>query len=174
MKEFLNRRRLLVAGGIFFLCVVIAVAAVFVRRRKAVAQPIAFNHKIHAGEMKIDCSHCHQGVETAVFATLPKAEVCLGCHAAPVSEKPEEAKVREYGEGKGEIPWVRLTRMPDHVYFSHQRHVTFGKISCEECHGKMEERVRPPTAAPVELSMNDCLECHRRQGASVDCVSCHR
>lgn len=172
-KELCKRWRLPVAGGILSLCAIVAIGMVLVRRKTATAQPIAFNHNLHVGKLSLECSHCHQGVESGPFATLPKAEVCLGCHVAPLSENPEEAKVREYGE-KGEIPWRRLTRMPDHVYFSHQRHVKFGKISCEECHEKMEERTRPPPSAPRDLSMNDCLDCHRRQGASVDCISCHR
>ncbi|MBI2982124.1 MAG: cytochrome c3 family protein [Deltaproteobacteria bacterium] len=142
--------------------------------KRRVAQPISFNHKIHVTELKLECNHCHAGVETGVFATLPSVEICMGCHVAPLSEKPEEAKVREYAEKGMEIPWHRLTRMPDHVYFSHQRHVTFGKVSCELCHGKMGERTRPPTTAPKDLSMDDCLECHQRQKASVDCISCHR
>lgn len=164
-------------GGVFLVCGVLflgGIITVWARWKPAVAQPIAFNHKIHAGDLKLECSHCHPGIETGPFATLPKAEVCLGCHVAPLSENPEEAKVREYGDEKGEIPWVRLTRMPDDVYFSHLRHVKFGKISCEECHGKMEERTRPPVTAPVELSMDDCLDCHRKTGASEDCVLCHR
>ncbi|MBI2082156.1 MAG: cytochrome c3 family protein [Deltaproteobacteria bacterium] len=162
------------------LLVVIAAIALFAillglpRLKRRVTQPISFNHKIHVTELKLECNHCHTGVETSAFAMLPSVEICMGCHVAPLSEKPEEAKVREYAEKGGEIPWRRLTRMPDHVYFSHQRHVTFGKISCELCHGKMGERNRPPTAAPKDLSMDDCLECHQRQKASVDCISCHR
>lgn len=167
------KRRGLLFAGVLFLCGVVVVIVV-ARKRSAVAQPIAFNHKIHAGDLKLECSHCHQGVETGPFATLPKAEICLECHVAPLSENPEEAKVREYGEDKGEIPWHRLTRLPDHVYFSHQRHVKLGKVPCETCHGKMAERTKPPSSAPKALSMNDCLDCHRKQQASVDCVSCHR
>lgn len=174
MTETIKKYRVYFICGILVLCVIVAILIVLSRWRSAVAQPIAFNHKVHAGDLKLACVHCHQGVESGPFATLPKAEVCLTCHAAPLSENPEEAKVREYGGEKGEIPWERLTRMPDHVYFSHQRHVRFGEIACERCHGKMEERTRPPSRAPKELSMNDCLDCHRRQGASVDCVHCHR
>ncbi len=169
----LKKHRLFFVSSAFFLCGVIVISMFFSQRKPAVAQPITFNHKIHAGDMKLECAHCHQGVETGPFATLPKAEVCLACHSAPLSENPEEAKVRQFGE-KGEIPWRRLTRIPDHVYFSHQRHVKLGGIPCERCHGKMEERTKPPPSAPRELSMNDCLDCHRRLGASVDCVSCHR
>ncbi len=169
MKKLSRTTIALGAGGCLLL------AAVLVNSlRPGVAQPIAFNHKLHAGGLKLECTHCHQGVETGPFATLPKAEICLGCHVAPLSENPEEAKVREYGGEKGEIPWVRLTRMPDHVYFSHQRHVKLGGVGCETCHGKMAERTRPPGRAPRELTMDDCLECHQAKGASEDCVHCHR
>ncbi len=34
------------------------------------AQPIAFNHQTHA-ENDIDCTRCHQGVETQAEAGLP-------------------------------------------------------------------------------------------------------
>lgn len=165
-----DRRLQLVAAGVLLLCGVVATASLWGKR---VTQPIAFNHNLHITKLGLECTHCHQGVETGAFATLPKAEICLECHAAPLSENPEEAKVRQYGEGK-EIPWHQLTHVPDHVYFSHQRHVKFGGISCERCHGKMQERKRPPSAAPLELSMDDCLDCHRRQGASTDCILCHR
>ena len=172
MSHFLNRRRLLVGGG---LVVVFLIAlGVGSRMKRGIIQPIAFNHKVHAGDLGLECSSCHTGVETSPFATLPSASICLGCHASQLSDNPEEGKVRNYGEDRGEIPWQRLTRQPEHVYFSHQRHVTFGKISCERCHGKMAERTKPPGAAPLELFMDDCLECHKKQGASQDCISCHR
>ena len=164
-----DRRVLCVVG----LLILVSLVVFVLRRRQAVAQPIAFNHNLHVEKLGLECNHCHQGVETGPFATLPKAEVCLECHAQPLSEKPEEAKVRLYGEGR-EIPWKRFTRVPNHVYFSHRRHVKLGQVSCESCHGQMGKRTRPPSKAPKVLSMKDCLECHQKQGASVDCVSCHR
>ncbi|MBI1909480.1 MAG: cytochrome c3 family protein [Deltaproteobacteria bacterium] len=171
MKTALFKKRwgIFVALGLLLLIVVILLL-----RFRGVSQPIAFNHKVHVAGLGLDCTHCHVGVETTPFATLPTAEICLGCHSTPLSQNPEEEKVRLYGEERGEIPWQRLTRLPDHVYFSHQRHVTFGKVACEACHGKMPERVTPPSRAPVELSMDDCLGCHRQKGASEDCILCHR
>ena len=177
MKSDILKKRV----GFFIILGVLLLIAVIVviRFRSRVYQPIAFNHKVHVTDLGLDCSHCHTGVETGPFATLPTAEICLACHSTPLSKNPEEEKVRRYGEGKGgspkgEIPWQRLTRLPDHVYFSHRRHVALGKVPCESCHGKMRERVVPPSRAPMELSMDDCLSCHRKQKASVDCVSCHR
>ena len=32
-------------------------------------QPIAYSHKLHAGDMKIDCQYCHVGVEKSRHAS---------------------------------------------------------------------------------------------------------
>ncbi len=44
-------------------------------------QPIAFSHRLHAGEMKIDCLYCHFGAESSRTAGMPTSNVCLNCHA---------------------------------------------------------------------------------------------
>ncbi len=44
-------------------------------------QPIAFSHRLHAGEMQIDCRYCHIGVETSRHATVPSVDTCMNCHA---------------------------------------------------------------------------------------------
>jgi hypothetical protein len=46
----------------------------------APAQPIAFSHALHAGEMQIGCQYCHTGTETSRQAGLPNAQTCMGCH----------------------------------------------------------------------------------------------
>jgi len=43
-------------------------------------QPIAFSHRLHAGEMKIDCQYCHSGAERSRRAGIPAASVCMNCH----------------------------------------------------------------------------------------------
>ena len=43
-------------------------------------QPIAFSHKIHAGDHKIDCKYCHSGVRSSKFAGIPSVNVCMNCH----------------------------------------------------------------------------------------------
>lgn len=47
----------------------------------APAQPIPFSHRLHAGELRIDCRYCHAGVETSRSAGLPPADRCMNCHA---------------------------------------------------------------------------------------------
>jgi len=45
-------------------------------------QPIAFSHRLHAGELQISCLYCHAGAETSRHAGVPAASVCLNCHRA--------------------------------------------------------------------------------------------
>jgi hypothetical protein len=47
----------------------------------APAQPIAYSHRLHAGELGIDCLYCHHGARTSRHAGVPAAEVCMNCHA---------------------------------------------------------------------------------------------
>lgn len=43
-------------------------------------QPIAFSHRLHAGELQIDCLYCHFGAEQSRHAGIPAASVCMNCH----------------------------------------------------------------------------------------------
>lgn len=43
-------------------------------------QPIAYSHRLHAGELQIDCLYCHSGAETSRHAGIPSASVCMNCH----------------------------------------------------------------------------------------------
>lgn len=45
-------------------------------------QPIAFSHKIHAGNLKIDCQYCHDGARRSKQSVIPAANTCMNCHAA--------------------------------------------------------------------------------------------
>ncbi len=43
-------------------------------------QPIEFSHRVHAGELEMDCLACHYGAESSRHAGIPTADVCMGCH----------------------------------------------------------------------------------------------
>jgi hypothetical protein len=43
-------------------------------------QPIAYSHRLHAGELAIDCKYCHYGAETSRHAGVPPASICMNCH----------------------------------------------------------------------------------------------
>ena len=44
-------------------------------------QPIAFSHRLHAGEMSIDCLYCHFGAEKSRHAGVPAVSTCMNCHS---------------------------------------------------------------------------------------------
>lgn len=45
-------------------------------------QPIAYSHKLHAGQYKIDCNYCHTGVNKGKSAHIPSANICMNCHGS--------------------------------------------------------------------------------------------
>lgn len=44
-------------------------------------QPIAFSHRLHAGELLIDCRYCHYGADRSRHAGIPAMSVCMNCHS---------------------------------------------------------------------------------------------
>ncbi len=82
----------------------------------------------------------------------------MNCHARVRRDSPLLQPVRDsYASGRP-IPWVRIHRLPDYVYFNHQAHVTAG-VSCVSCHGRVDQMTEVRQMQP--LSMAWCLECHR-------------
>jgi hypothetical protein len=139
-----------------------------------VTQPFAFNHKIHL-ENDMKCAECHEGVNKEIFAGIPNTETCALCHDPPAGEgKLEGQFYKDYIEKNKKINWQRISRQPDHVFFSHRRHVVLAEISCERCHGKMGERMTPPKRPEVFLDMGDCIDCHQQSNVQSDCTSCHK
>lgn len=65
------------------------------------AQPIAYSHRLHAGELEIPCQYCHYGAERSRHAGIPPTSVCMNCHrfvTAPQDQvKAEEALARTEG-----------------------------------------------------------------------------
>lgn len=145
-----------------------AVAWVLLLPAAPLAQP-AFNHARHTG---MGCTVCHRGAEAEARAGIPEAAVCLKCHAtAPAAIR--AASWDDAAKGRP-IAWVRVTRLADHVMFSHRRHVGLARLDCTSCHADVGASTSPPGRAPVRLDMDACLGCHRREGAGQDCAGCHR
>ena len=134
-----------------------------------VTQALPFNHAKHAA---LTCAGCHAGIQTTPRAGFPPHEVCAKCHAtAPASVASADWKQLQT---TGVRFWKPVTSVPDHVMFSHRRHVALAGLACESCHGDIGRRTTPPGRAPVRLVMDTCLACHRTEGASEDCAGCHR
>lgn len=138
-----------------------------------IRQPIAFSHKVHTEILK--CEECHRGVLTSASATLPDVKICMGCHSEePISKSPEEKKMVAFIKQKKDIKWVRLYENPVHVYFSHNRHVSVGKLKCEKCHGSMGKMTKPPGSALISMNMDYCITCHEKNNVDTSCIICHK
>jgi len=138
-------------------------------------QPIAFSHKIHAGDNGIDCNYCHSSARSSKTSGIPSANVCMNCHANITSgtttgtaeiQKIYDAigydpETRTYIEGYKQQPiqWVRIHNLPDLAYFNHSQHVSVAKLECQECHGAVEEM--DVVKQSSELTMGWCINCHR-------------
>lgn len=128
-------------------------------------QPVPYSHKLHAGDMGVDCRYCHNTVETAAHSAIPPTATCMNCHELVTSTMEvggprgkRIAKLREsYASGEP-VEWVRVHQLPDYAYFAHAPHVAAG-VGCASCHGRIDQMVEVEMAAP--LSMGWCLNCHR-------------
>lgn len=150
-------------------------------------QPIAFSHKIHAGENKVDCQYCHSSAKHSKHSGIPSVNVCMNCHKniAEVAEGTEveyngvilrkneldkeiqkiydaagwDAENLEYTGETNPIKWIRIHNLPDHVNFVHAQHVTVAGVDCKQCHGPVEEMDEMYQYSP--LTMGWCIDCHR-------------
>ena len=127
-------------------------------------QPIPFSHRLHAGELGMDCRYCHFTVEKAAFAAIPPTEVCMNCHSVVKADSEEIKKIKKSFETNKPIEWVKVHNLPDYVYFDHSRHVQSG-VSCVTCHGRIDQMDVVRQVEP--LSMSWCLDCHRNPAPNI-------
>lgn len=121
-------------------------------------QPIDYSHKLHAGDMSMDCRYCHASVEVSAVANIPPTQVCLNCHKVVLKDSPKLAPLHESLRTGQPISWVRVHKLPDYAYFNHGVHVRAG-VGCATCHGRVDEMEEVRQVEP--LSMSWCLDCHR-------------
>ena len=154
-------------------------------------QPIAFPHKVHAGDYKIPCLYCHYAARTSRHAGIPPESICMNCHSLLEKQTAEIEKLVEAVQQQRPIRWVKVHNLPDFVYFNHSQHVLSG-VACQQCHGPIQDMDRVRQDRP--LTMGWCLDCHREHAnlptaslrrsllalkqrpnpvAGLDCASCH-
>ena len=121
-------------------------------------QPVPYSHKLHAGDLGIDCRYCHIAVERGPIAMVPPAETCMNCHAVIRKDSPNLQLVRDSFEKGTAIEWVRVHKVADFAYFDHSRHLAKG-VGCVSCHGRVDQMDVVQVKEP--LSMSWCLDCHR-------------
>jgi hypothetical protein len=127
-------------------------------QKAVLTQPVPFSHEHHVGQLGIDCRYCHTEVEKAWFAGMPPTETCMTCHSQIWTNAAMLAPVRESFATDKPIPWQRVYRIPDYVYFDHSVHVAKG-VGCTTCHGPVNRM--PLMYQEPPLTMGWCLDCHR-------------
>jgi len=121
-------------------------------------QPVPYSHKLHAGNLGMECTYCHTSVLKAAYASIPPTQTCMNCHSK-VKEKSVVLEPIRASWASGEsVPWVKVHRLPDYVFFNHSAHTTAG-VSCVSCHGRIDQMVEVKQVQT--LAMSWCLECHR-------------
>jgi hypothetical protein len=133
-------------------------------------QPIPFSHKLHATYMK-HCTFCHQISISEGDVSFPSDGKCMQCHSAIAVSNPAIQMLTEHYREKKAVAWVQIYSLPDYVYFSHKVHSLDAKITCDTCHGRVEER--DVITKEKSISMSACMDCHRSSNAPVKCNSCH-
>ncbi|MFC5410597.1 c-type cytochrome [Larkinella bovis] len=123
-------------------------------------QPIAFSHKLHAGQYQVNCNYCHTSVYKGKIATIPSANICMNCHGEIKRESPEIQKIYKAIETDTPIEWVRVHNLPDLAYFNHAQHTNVGQVQCQTCHGEVEKMEVMEQRS--SLTMGWCIDCHRK------------
>jgi hypothetical protein len=121
-------------------------------------QPVAYSHKLHAGDLGIDCRYCHTSVDHSQEANIPPTSTCMNCHNNVRTDSEKLALVRESAKSGKPIEWVRIHKVGEYAYFDHSVHVNAG-VGCASCHGRVDKMEIVEQAEP--LSMGWCLKCHR-------------
>ena len=136
------------------------------------AQPIPFSHRTHIAGVKLVCADCHTA--PAKFGdpvSIPDAPKCLECHAYSALTTPTLAQLNAYAEKKQPIPWVRVFRLKDFVFFDHRFHLANG-AECEQCHGPIgTEDVVSDRLKTTHMEF--CQSCHVKTRALTGCNTCH-
>jgi mono/diheme cytochrome c family protein len=126
----------------------------------APTQPINFSHKLHAGDMEINCAYCHTGVYKGKQSGIPSSSICMNCHNTIKRESPEIQKIYTAIEKNQPIQWVRVHNLPDLAYFNHAQHTNVGGLDCENCHGDIKNM--EVVQQRHTLTMGWCIDCHRK------------
>lgn len=139
-------------------------------------QPLPYSHKIHAGDLELDCQICHTGAEhpdnaSGVKMSFPPTETCMACHTDTATDKPAIVQLKKYHDSHKPIPWARVYTIAKGVNWSHQTHLKAG-IGCETCHGDVPAlEVMSQTTGVA--AMSSCISCHQAYKAKTQCQTCH-
>lgn len=68
------------------------------------AQPIAYSHRLHAGELAIPCQYCHHAADRSRYAGIPSAGKCMNCHQFVTASRSKMRAEEELAEAERREP----------------------------------------------------------------------
>ena len=153
-------------------------------------QPIAYSHRLHAGELQIPCLYCHFGAEKSRHAGIPAASTCMNCHKFITAPRTEMRAEEELAKKEGREPTRIISKEMKKLYDAVGLDANLARV---EGAGHPIAWVRihklPDFAyfdhRPHVASGLECQKCHGpietmervRQVESLNmgwCVNCHR
>jgi len=163
IRNKLLKRFLMLVVSIFIMIMIYQEAiALGLQKGYEPDQPVRFSHEVHCVQNGIDCLYCHMPARTGKSAGFPATGICMNCHAVILEGSRsgffEISKLSDHHTNRIPVPWIRVSNLPDHVYFHHALHYVSGGVECRECHGSLQESHR--AGQETELSMGWCLDCH--------------
>jgi respiratory nitrate reductase gamma subunit len=129
-------------------------------------QPIAFSHRLHAGEMQISCLYCHHEAEKSRHAGIPAASVCMNCHYLVT------APLRNV---RAEFDLARQEKRPPRTVVSPELQKLFTALG-------LDDKLKPDPAKPSRpirwvkvhnLPAYVRFDHRAHVSAGVDCQHCH-
>ena len=135
-----------------------------------VEQPLPYSHKTHVA-LGLQCRDCHQIADPGFVAGYPAETTCMACHTAVKTDSPHIQLLAKLSAEGTPVPWNRVYRVPDYVWFSHASHVDDASFDCEVCHGPVAQRDALFQEKPTTMAA--CMDCHARNSAPNDCDLCH-
>jgi len=129
-------------------------------------QPIAYSHRLHAGELQIDCQFCHSAADSSRHAGIPSSDVCMKCHryvTAPFDVMQQEMRL---ADEEGRKPKAIISDELKKLYDSLALDENFQPI--EGAEPKSIEWVRVHN-----LPDYACFNHQAHVGVGVSCQTCH-
>ncbi len=154
----------------------------------ACAAAAPFPHSVHLSQ-GLDCTFCHSAALKSTAPNddlLPRREVCLNCHEAPVLpvHRPDTglARLARFSHAlhlkMGDVAPFLAAAIDKRNYLHPDPRITAWVRSrlnrgnvCEACHRGLEDSEQV-TKAALPL-MADCLVCHTQIDAPFSCEDCH-
>ena len=129
-------------------------------------QPIAFSHRLHAGELKIACLYCHFGAEQGPHAGFPATSICMNCHRLVSANW--DATLHEY------VAALRTNEPPKRVV-SPEIQKLYDSLGLDsQLQPDPARKAHPiPWVKVHNLPAYACFDHHAHVNAGITCQHCH-